>query len=121
MGLERRGSLFQNTSPSELSVVSEGPLRKRQATGHRSVAAHRGKTSPFETERENETKTLSVQINSLLLALPELVHMPSETACDGRRSRCPCPSLLVTVLLPRARPSQRQSECVKTCESLPYP
>lgn len=23
MGLERRGSLFQNTSPSELSVVSE--------------------------------------------------------------------------------------------------
>lgn len=62
MGLERRGSLFQNTSPSELSVVSEGPLRKRQATGHRSVAARRGKTSPFETERENETKTLSVQI-----------------------------------------------------------
>lgn len=79
MGLEKRGSLFQNTSPSELSVVSEGPLRKRQATGHRSVAAHRGKTSPFETERENETKTLSVQIT------PSSWHRPSLCTCPLKR------------------------------------
>lgn len=92
--MERRGSLFQNTSPSELSIVSEGPLRKRQATGHRSVAVHQSETSPFETEREKKTKILSVQINSLLLAPPELVHVPSETACDGHVPGAPAPACL---------------------------